>query len=97
MRLFDFAIIAFVASAALGAGTPPAPAANALPDGPGKAQVVAACAACHEIGVVTAKHYGAEKWGQVLDIMVDRGAKVSDADYDLMVTYLAKNFGPVQK
>lgn len=96
MRLLGFATIAFATTAAL-AQTAPAPVAKSLPDGPGMAQVVTACAACHPIGVVTAQHYSTEKWGQVVDIMVDRGAKVSDADNDLVVAYLARNFGPVQK
>jgi hypothetical protein len=65
-----------------------------LPEGSGQAQVGAACVGCHDLGVVTGQHYSAEKWGQVVGVMIDRGANVSEADYDPVVVYLAKNFGP---
>jgi mono/diheme cytochrome c family protein len=67
---------------------------GALPPGPGQRQVQASCAGCHPLSVITTKHYGAERWEQVVDRMTDRGARVTDADYDLIVTYLARNFGP---
>ena len=64
-----------------------------LPAGPGRAQVQASCAGCHEIGVVTAKHYSAAKWDEVVQQMISRGAVVNDSDYDAVVAYLAKNYG----
>ncbi len=61
--------------------------------GEGQAQTTAACAACHAPAIITGKRYSAEKWGAVVDQMIDKGAKVNDADYDTIVAYLAKNYG----
>ena len=90
--------ISFVCAAVVLITTAAVAATDArLPEGPGQAQVGKACAGCHDLGVVTGQHYDAEKWGQVVDTMVDRGAEVSDADYAPVVAYLAKNFGPEKK
>lgn len=70
----------------------PAPAAGFI-DGPGKAQTEAACSGCHAPGVTTGKRLGADEWAVVVDQMIGRGAKVSDADYDVIVDYLARNYG----
>ena len=80
--------------AALGLAAP-ALAANApgFPEGPGVATVQAACAACHPAAVVASKRYSADKWAEVVDQMIGKGAKVSDADYDVIVGYLAKTYG----
>ena len=87
----------FVAAMAL-IGTAAVAATDArLPEGPGQAQVGKACTGCHDLGIVTGQYYDAEKWGQVVDTMVDRGADVSEADYAPVVAYLAKNFGPEKK
>ena len=77
-----------------GAMSQPRPGASALPPGAGQRQVQAACSGCHAITVITSKHYSASKWEQVVDRMVDRGARVSDADFDVVVAYLASKFGP---
>jgi heterodisulfide reductase subunit B len=77
----------------------PVPVAGAavqpdLPEGPGKSQILSSCTGCHALSTVTNAHYSAEKWGEVVDRMADRGAKVSDSDYDLIVAYLAAHYGP---
>ena len=64
-----------------------------LPAGPGHDQVQAACSTCHDMTIITGKHYSAAKWDEVVQQMVSRGAPVSDADYDVVVAYLAKNYG----
>jgi mono/diheme cytochrome c family protein len=61
--------------------------------GTGQRQVTAACAACHPPTIITTKHYSEEKWAQLVEQMISRGAKVSDADFDLVVDYLARNYG----
>ena len=72
---------------------PAAAQAPAFPAGEGQATVQAACAACHPPAIVASKHYSADKWAEVVDQMVGKGAKVSDADYDVIVNYLAKTYG----
>ncbi|MES2443209.1 MAG: cytochrome c [Pseudomonadota bacterium] len=88
MRATFAAAAALVATVAVAA-----PQAAGLPAGPGQQQVQAGCGGCHAMTVITGKHYSAAKWETVVDGMIDRGAKVSDADYELVVAYLAKHFG----
>jgi len=64
-----------------------------LPDGEGKAQVQKACIACHDLSPVTGSRMSAERWAATVGDMVSRGANVSDDDFDVVVNYLAKNFG----
>ena len=67
--------------------------APAFPPGEGQATVQTACAACHPPAIIASKHYDADKWAEVVDQMIGKGAKVSDADYDVIVAYLAKTYG----
>lgn len=61
--------------------------------GEGQAQTATACAACHPATIVTGKRFSEEKWSEVVDQMIDKGAKVSDADYEVIVAYLARTYG----
>lgn len=65
-----------------------------LPEGPGKAQIIQACSACHAVTQVTSHRLATPQWADMVDQMVARGAQVSDDDYPIIVEYLAKNFGP---
>jgi competence protein ComEA len=68
--------------------------AQDLPDGPGKDVTVRICGACHEAGVVTKYHNSKDDWQPVVDDMRARGADGSDADFKMIVDYLAHYFGP---
>lgn len=61
--------------------------------GPGVETVQTRCAACHPATMITSKRFTAEKWGEVVDQMISKGAQVTDADYDVIVAYLAKTYG----
>jgi hypothetical protein len=63
-----------------------------FPTGAGQAEVQAACAASPP-AIVASKRYDADKWAEVVDQMIGKGAKVSDADYDVIVAYLARTYG----
>lgn len=65
-----------------------------LPPGPGHDLVETACAACHAPDIVAQQARTKAEWSEVVDQMVGRGAAVSEADYPIVVEYLAKNFGP---
>ena len=73
----------------------PALAQDGLPDGPGKAEVVAACSGCHGIGQIMGEHRPADLWASTVTSMINNGAPVADADFDKVVGYLSTNFGPV--
>ena len=66
--------------------------APALPDGEGKALVVASCTQCHGLGNITSAHLDREGWDKVAYAMVDRGATLTDAQIATIVDYLALNF-----
>ncbi len=76
------------------APTPATPDADALPTGPGKEIVQKACVSCHNVRRVTAKRATKAEWNDTVDQMISRGAALSDSDADILVDYLAANFGP---
>jgi mono/diheme cytochrome c family protein len=81
---------------AAASGTPPtspATAAMQFPAGEGQAQVQAACGPCHAVTIVTAARKSEADWERAVQNMVNRGARVSDADYDVIVDYLVRHFG----
>jgi hypothetical protein len=69
-----------------------AQAPTEFPAGPGQAVVHAACAPCHAITVVTGARKSEAEWASTVDAMITRGAPVPDADYDVIVEYLVRNF-----
>lgn len=78
-------LIAFFAAASV--------RAQDLPDGAGKELVMNVCSACHELGRITSKKRSKEEWSDTVDKMAARGAKATDEEFDMIVAYLAKNFG----
>ena len=67
---------------------------NTMPEGPGKAETVAACSGCHGLGQIVGEHRSAEDWSTTVTSMINNGAPVDDSDFDKVVHYLATNFGP---
>jgi hypothetical protein len=76
----------------------PAPVPQAsndgMPDGPGKAETVAACSGCHGLGQLMGEHRDREAWTTTVTSMINNGAPVADADFDKVVGYLTAHFGP---
>ncbi|HEX4227353.1 MAG TPA: helix-hairpin-helix domain-containing protein [Bryobacteraceae bacterium] len=64
-----------------------------LPEGKGKAQFMQICSQCHGLAMVTSHRNTADGWSAVIDDMVSRGAQGTDDDFDLVIKYLAANFG----
>ena len=88
--MFALMVLAPVFYLALFAGAP------SLPPGRGKAIVERTCKGCHALKVVTAKRATKEQWKVLVDQMVTRGAEVEDEEFDPLLAYLSKNFGPVK-
>jgi competence ComEA-like helix-hairpin-helix protein len=65
----------------------------AMPEGKGKDTLQHVCTNCHGLDQVTSLRYSKKYWGSVVDDMVSRGAEASDDDLNLIVSYLARNFG----
>jgi hypothetical protein len=68
-----------------------------MPDGPGKAIVQRSCVACHSIKVITAKHADPDEWNSLVQMMVSRGADLTDDEIPIVVKYLSEHYGPVKK
>ncbi len=69
----------------------------ALPDGPGKSQVIEACSSCHAVTQVTSQVRSIAQWAETVEQMIARGAPVSDDDYPIIVRYLGKYFAPAAR
>jgi len=64
-----------------------------LPEAPAKVLVVRACTGCHQAPQVVAKRLTAEEWDVMLGKMVDRGARLTEAEQDQVYDYLVTYFG----
>jgi competence protein ComEA len=68
--------------------------AQTLPDGPGKAVTERMCKPCHGLDNVVRARRTPDKWAEIVDDMVSRGAKGTDAEVDQVIEYLSAHFGP---
>ncbi|MGH9374275.1 MAG: helix-hairpin-helix domain-containing protein [Vicinamibacterales bacterium] len=71
---------------------PSAIAAQQLPDGPGKPELVKVCGACHAAERSTAVRLTREGWEGVIGDMIQRGAKGTDEEFTAILDYLSKHF-----
>jgi len=69
------------------------PKVTTLPPGKGKAIVQRTCISCHALKVVNAKRASKEQWSALVDQMISRGADLEDDEVEIVVDYLARNFG----
>ena len=64
-----------------------------LPEGDGKAIVEKSCSVCHELTNLTNAAKSEDDWRDAVQVMMERGASVRNDKVDILVKYLAKNFG----
>jgi competence ComEA-like helix-hairpin-helix protein len=85
----------FLALIVLGLGASVASNAYAeLPDGPGKAVTVRVCGKCHSADKAASLHQDEDGWTDTIAKMVKMGAQGSDDEFNTILAYLTKNFGP---
>ncbi len=72
----------------------PACAQGALPPGEGRDLLATACSQCHPLNVIRSMREGPQGWRRHVYNMVTRGAQLNAHEADLVVAYLAANFGP---
>jgi len=65
-----------------------------LPEGDGKAIAEKSCHECHELTNLTHASKSLDDWRDTVKVMLDNGADVPMDKVDILVEYLAKNFGP---
>jgi competence protein ComEA len=68
-----------------------------LPEGKGKDIVENACGDCHDFDRIVRQSLTTDQWRNTLREMVENGASLNPEDWDTIVAYLAKNFGPGKK
>jgi cytochrome c5 len=52
------------------------------------------CTVCHDLSRVTRNKLSADQWNQVVSKMVGNGAKLTSAEQQTVIDYLAKTYGP---
>jgi cytochrome c5 len=63
-----------------------------LPDGAGRNIVLNICTMCHDLKRVRRNLATREEWEETLGAMLNEGAPLSDQDFPVVLSYLAKNF-----
>ena len=66
--------------------------AQNLPEGAGKDVVERACSVCHPATIVMGRHMNRDQWKAQVTRMVQEGAELTNAEFTLVVDYLAKAF-----
>ena len=65
-----------------------------LPDGPGKAATIRICSKCHAVEKAVSLRQDDDGWSDTIAKMVKMGAQGSDDEFNAVLEYLTKNFGP---
>ncbi len=90
--LMSFAVLCVGAIKAQTA--PPVATSGTLAPGAGVEAVQHTCTVCHPPAMITSKRRTRQQWSDVVDQMINKGAQVSDEDYDVIVAYLARTYAP---
>src|ERR1700734_3806914 len=65
-----------------------------LPEGKGREAVENACTVCHTAERITHQSLTVDQWRSEVRTMVENGASLNPDEWEPVVAYLAKNFGP---
>lgn len=63
-----------------------------LPNAPGKKELAGACESCHGIETIARHKRSPHQWDEMVQLMIQRGAPVTDAQKQVMLTYLKTYF-----
>lgn len=65
---------------------------SSLPEGAHRETVQRACSSCHTVQMFAGRRMTRQQWGTTVSSMIGRGAKISDDEFDQIVSYLATTF-----
>jgi competence protein ComEA len=65
-----------------------------LPDSPGRDVTVEICGKCHSTDVLVAHRQTRDQWTETMLKMIDLGALGSEDQFNAILQYLTRNFGP---
>jgi competence protein ComEA len=74
-----------------------APSASAqiqLPTGPGHDETIKVCGKCHAAEQAASLRQSRTGWEETISKMVSMGSEGTDEEYEAILSYLVKNFGP---
>ena len=81
------------------AATPSAatPSATAQPaaDAKGAATFARVCSLCHDGARILSNRRSKSQWTEVIEKMMERGAQVSDEDFEVVMDYLLRHYGRI--
>jgi competence protein ComEA len=66
----------------------------AAAQGDGKALLERTCTKCHALTSTVKQRNSPDRWAAIVDDMIARGAEGTDAEFEKIIDYLSKNFGP---
>jgi competence protein ComEA len=53
-----------------------------------------ACTKCHSLNATTRQRNSKDRWQDIIDNMISRGAELTDPEADKLIDYLATHLGP---
>jgi competence protein ComEA len=65
-----------------------------IPPGPGHDETTKVCGKCHSAEQAASLRQSRSGWEETVSKMVNMGAEGSDDEFEAVLTYLTKNFGP---
>ncbi len=70
------------------------PTIDELPEGPGRDKVFYACTACHGLDIIKAQRLSADRWDEVISVMIDAQGLLppTPEERKVLVDYLAAAF-----
>jgi hypothetical protein len=86
------ALVSGIMGLAVASGAEPA---SDLPPGPGHDVTVRVCLECHPAAVITRRRLSPADWQDMVDVMVNHGAKADDKQKAEIVDYLTRTLPPV--
>jgi len=93
VRLWFVVAILVLALGACGGGSEPEPSATE-PEVDAAALVESRCTQCHDLSTTTEAKKSASQWESTVTRMVEKGARLNDAELTAVVAYLAEMYGP---
>jgi hypothetical protein len=83
-------LLAACGSSSTATSSAPAPSGGSSADG--QALMQQRCTVCHSASRITSAHQTAAEWKTTVDLMINKGAQLSLAEEQTLVSYLAQNY-----
>jgi competence protein ComEA len=74
----------------------PASKRHTLPDAPGKDVFMRVCSQCHDPEIVVIYDRSEAEWNYAVHQMADNGAEATDAEFEQIIDYLARNVAVIE-